>query len=105
MDVHLLALLQQVGQKAEATTRRGWKDLTNGDLVSAAVGAGFTSIITQDRLFGETAAKALKTYPQFSVVVVHLPQKPWQQYQKDFSAAWSKAPIRPTSGLIVHWPS
>jgi predicted nuclease of predicted toxin-antitoxin system len=105
MDVHLLTLLQQFGQEAEATTRRGWKNLTNGELVSAAVGAGFTCIITQDRLFGETAARALKTYPQFAVVVVHLPQKPWQQYRNDFQAAWSKTPIRPVQGQIVHWPS
>src|SRR5438034_6380176 len=104
MDVHLLVLLQQFGLKAEATTRRGWKDLNNRDLVSVAVGAGFTCIITQDRLFGETAARALKTHPQFSVVVVHLPQKPWQQYQKDFDAAWSKTRIEPVPGQIIHWP-
>src|SRR5437764_967798 len=105
MDVHLVALLESFGTRCEATTKRGWKDLTNGDLVSAAVGAGFTCIITQDRLFGETAARALKTFPQFSVVVVHLPQKPWHQYHKDFSTAWSKAAIRPVPGQIMHWPA
>ena len=104
MDVHLLTLLQTFGVQCEATTKRGWKDLNNGDLVSVAVKARFTCIITQDRLFGETAARALKTYPQFSVVVVHLPQKPWQQYHTDFQAAWSKVAIRPVPGQIVHWP-
>ncbi len=104
MDVHLVALLQGLGTKCEATTKRGWKNLTNGDLVSTAVAAGFTCVVTQDRLFGETAARALKTYPKFSVVVVHLPQKPWKEYQKDFEAAWAKTPILPAQGQIVHWP-
>jgi len=105
MDVHLVALLQGFGAECEATSKRGWNDLTNGDLVSAAVNAGFICIITQDRLFGESAARALKTYPQFSVVVVHLHQKPWQHYHEDFSSAWSKAPIQPIPGQIIHWPS
>jgi len=75
MDVHLLALLQQFGQKTEATTRRGWAALNNGDLVSIAVKEGFTCLLTQDRLFAEAAARALK------------------------------APIQPVPGQILHWPS
>lgn len=104
MDVHLLSLLQEFGIKVEATTRRGWRGLDNGGLVSAAVAAGFRCLLTQDRLFGESAARALKTYPQFAVVVVHLPQRPWREYRQDFSAAWSQSPIRPIPGQIVHWP-
>ena len=105
MDVHLLSLLKEFGSESEATTKRGWGNLSNGELVSAAAAAGFTCLLTQDRLFGQAAAQALKTFPQFSVVVVHLPQRPWQRYQKDFAAAWAKSPIRPIAGQVIHWPS
>ena len=104
MDVHLLALFQQLGVKCEATTRRGWQALNNGDLVSAAVEAGFTCVLTQDRLFGEAAARALKKHPRFSVVVIHLAQLPWKQYHQNFNSAWSKSPIEPVVGKIIHWP-
>ncbi len=105
MDVHLLSLLKGLGVGCEATTRRGWQALDNGDLVSAAVKAGFTCLLTQDRLFGEAAARALRAHPLFSVVVVHVPQRPWERYRQDFDAAWSKSPIRPVAGRIIHWPS
>ena len=105
MDVHLLALLQQFGQKTEATTRRGWAALNNGDLVSMAIQEGFTCLLTQDHLFAEAAARALKTHPKFAVVVVHLPQCPWTQYQEIFRAAWLKSSIVPEPGKVIHWPS
>jgi hypothetical protein len=104
MDVHLLVLLQEFGQKTEATTKRGWGALNNGDLVSAAVKEGFTCLLTQDRLFAEAASRALKAHPNFAVVVVHLPQRPWPQYQESFKAAWLKSPISPTPGKVIHWP-
>ena len=104
MDVHLLVLLQQFGQKAEATTRRGWAALNNGDLVSIAAKEGFTSLLTQDRLFAEAAARALKAHPNFAVVVVHLPQRPWLQYQESFKTTWLKSPISPIPGKVTHWP-
>lgn len=105
MDVHLLPLLKKIGIECEGATRRGWQALDNGDLVSAAVKGGFTCLLTQDRLFGEAAARSLKTHHRFSVVVVHLPQRPWRQYRRDFETAWSKAPIRPLAGKIVRWPA
>ena len=104
MDVHLLSLLRRLGADCEATSRRGWQALANGDLVSAAAKAGFVCLLTQDRLFGEAAARALKSHPRFCVVVVHLPQLPWKRYQHDFESAWSKSPIRPVAGKIIHWP-
>ena len=104
MDVHLLSLLQELGVECEATTRRGWQALNNGDLVSVAVKAGFTCMLTQDRLFGEAAARALKAHPHFSVVVIHLAQFPWKRYRQNFNSAWSKSPIRPLPGKITHWP-
>lgn len=105
MDVHLLSVLRQSGVECEGATRRGWQALDNGDLVSAAVKAGFTCLLTQDRLFGEAAARALKVHPRLAVVVVHLSQRPWKQYHRDFGAAWSKSRILPVAGRIIHWPS
>ncbi len=104
MDVHLIPLLREVGIDCEAATRRGWQGLINGELVKAAVEAGFHCLLTHDRLFAEAAARSLKSNPNFSVVVVHLSQKPWKQYRKDFRAAWEKNPIRPVTGQIVRWP-
>ena len=104
MDIHLLALFQQFGQKTEATTKRGWGALNNGDLVSIAVKEGFACLLTQDRLFAEAAARALKAHPDFSVVVVHLPQCSWPKYQESFKASWLKSPIVPAPGKVTHWP-
>lgn len=104
MDVHLLALLKQLGVDCEATTRRGWQALANGDLVAAAVKGGFTCLLTQDRLFGEAAGRALRAQPGFCVVVVRLQQLPWKKYRETFGSAWSKSPIQPRAGKIVHWP-
>lgn len=105
MDVHLLSLLRQFGVACEGATRRGWQSLDNGDLVAAAVRAGFTCLLTQDRLFGEAAARALKSHPRFSVVVVHLPQRPWKRYRGDFESAWTKSAIRPVAGKVTRWPA
>jgi hypothetical protein len=104
IDVHLIGLLKEHGINAETAAMRGWKAFDNGTLVSAAVSAGFTALITKDQLFAESAAKALKKFPEFAVVVVHLPQRPWAQYKKDFFLAWSQCRITPLSGKIIHWP-
>ena len=105
MDVHLLSLLAELGVQSDAATRRGWGMLDNGRLVSAAAGAGFTCILTQDRLFGRSAASALNSFPSFSVVVVHLPQGPWREYGERFRSAWAASPISPIPGQVSHWPS
>jgi hypothetical protein len=60
MDVHLLDVLRGLGVAAETAKRRGWQALKNGDLVTVAVQSGFTCILTQDRLFAESAASSLK---------------------------------------------
>ena len=104
MDVHLLSLLREFGVESEAATRRGWGALDNGELVSAAAEGGFTCLLTQDRLFGESAVHALKAYPNFSVVVVRLRQKPWREYQEQFRLAWAATPIQPVPGQTLHWP-
>ncbi len=104
IDVHLLTLLREFGVKAEAATRKGWGALDNGQLVSVAAEAGFSCLLTQDRLFGESAANALKAYPKFCVVVVRLPQKAWREYREQFRRAWAASPIQPVPGQTLQWP-
>ena len=104
MDVHLAALLAERGVRCDTATNRGWKALANGALVSAAVRAGFGCLLTREQLFGESASRALKLFPQFAVVIIDLPQKRWQQYRDLFAEAWTRAPIDPVPGRLVHWP-
>lgn len=105
MDVHLAPLLKELGMECDTASARGWQKLINGELVKIAVESGFTCLLTHDRLFGETAARALKSNRNFSVVVIHLPQKPWKLYQEDFRSAWIINPIKTIPGKILHWPT
>ena len=82
MDVHLVTPLSESGIRCESASMRGWKALANGALVTEAVNAGFSCLLTRDGLFGESAAKALKQFPQFAVVPVTLPQEPWSRYRR-----------------------
>jgi hypothetical protein len=104
MDVHLVQALNDLGVACDTAANRGWKALSNGDLVSAAVAAGFTCLLTRDQLFGESAARALKRFSTFGVVVVDLPQQRWQAHQEHFVAAWSVSPIEPVAGTLIRWP-
>jgi len=67
MDVHLISDLAGFQTSCDTAGKRGWKPLSNGDLVRAAVGAGFSCLLTRDQLFGESASRGLKSYPQFAV--------------------------------------
>ena len=82
----------------------GWKALSNGDLVAAAVAGAFECLLTRNQLSGESAAHALGAFPQFAVVVVNLPQQPSQQYRDRFLAAWAESPIRPIGGRLIRCP-
>jgi hypothetical protein len=104
MDVHLLAVLTEFGIPCDTAGNRGWKALSNGELVTAAVKAGFQCMLTRDRLFGESASRALKSFPQFAVVVVDIPQQRWQQYRERFVEMWAERPIEPVAGQLIHWP-
>ena len=77
MDVHLVSVLTSFQISCDTAGRRGWKSLSNGELVSVATNAGFNCLLTRDRLFGEFASHALKQFPGFAVVVVNVPQRPW----------------------------
>jgi hypothetical protein len=47
VDVSLERLLKAKGILAENTISRGWRELTNGNLVAAAVHSGFTCLINE----------------------------------------------------------
>jgi len=73
MDVHLASVLTGFKIACDTAGKRGWRALSNGDLVSAAVGAGFRCLLTRDQLFGESASHALRLFPEFAVMVVNVP--------------------------------
>ena len=105
MPVQLVALLQDLAIEADTAAGRGWNALSNGSLVSAAARAKFTVLLTRDRLFGEAAAAALRTYPDFCVVRVTLPQLRAAAFMQAFRAAWQQAPITPAPGRLIEWPA
>ena len=104
MEVKLRVVLSGFGIRSETAAHRGWRTLRNGNLVEAAVGAGFECVLTHDSLFGESAAKALKEFSGFAVVVVTLPQRPWPIYRDAFLQNWDGGPIVPVADRIVYWP-
>jgi hypothetical protein len=92
MDVHLIEILNGLGVNSDT------------DLVAKAAAAGFTCLLTRDRRFGESAARALRAFPSFAVVVVVLPQVDSEMHLKQLRAAWSSQPIEPAAGRLIHWP-
>ena len=104
MDVHLVPVLTSLGVPCDSAGNRGWKALSNGNLVKAAVDAGFRCLLTRDRLFGESASRALRLLPQFAVVVVNIPQRRWPEYREQFVARWTERPIEPVAGFLIDWP-
>lgn len=104
MDVHLVDVLAQFDIHSDTAANRGWKALSNGDLVAASFKAGFRCLLTRDQLFGESASRALKSYPEFAVVVVMIPQQRWPHYRERFLEAWTAFPIQPVPGHLTHWP-
>jgi hypothetical protein len=104
MDVHLASVLTGFGIRCDTAGNRGWKALSDGDLVRAAVDAGFRCLLTRDRLFGESASLTLKLFPQFAVVVVNIPQRRWPEYRERFVARWAELPIDPIPGRLIDWP-
>lgn len=105
IDVHVVAILAEFGITSDTAANRGWKGLSNGQLIGAAVADGFECLLTRDQLFEESAAKALKLHQNFAVVLVRLPQQRWPVYREQFLAAWSVSPIVPQPGCVVQWPT
>ena len=100
----LLKKLQTLGIKAETTVYRGWRNLGNGKLAEAAFSAGFKVILTRDRLFGESAGKALKKFPELAIVVLNIPQSKEANFLQAFEDSWNKLPIQPVHGSLIEWP-
>ena len=104
MPRQLKPLLADLGIAAETASARGWGILVNGDLLEAAEVAGFSCLLTRDRLFGESASRHLKKYPSFAIVVVLLPQVRAPQFLATFKEAWENIPIVPVPGQVQIWP-
>jgi hypothetical protein len=105
MPVQLVALLGELGIEADSAIARGWNTLSNGSLVSTAVVAKFTALLTRDRLFAESAAQTLKVHNGFCIVRVTLPQLRASHFLPAFRAAWQTAQIIPSAGRIIEWPA
>ena len=105
MPVQLVALLGELGIEADSAVACAWNTLSNGALVSAAVTAKFTALLTRDRLFGESAAQALEVYSKFGIVRVTLPQLRANQFLTAFRAAWQTARIVQAPGQMIEWPA
>ena len=101
---HLIQTLRELGVSCDTAANRGWKALSNGELVSAAAATGFTCLLTRYHLFGESAARALETFLSFAVVVVDLPQQRWQAHQEQFVTAWGERSIEPAAGTCFSCP-
>ena len=103
LDIHLVDLLRRFRIECDTAENRGWKALRNGELVAAAVNAGFHTLLTKDQLFAESASRAWRLFPSLSVVIVKLPQLPSGRYLASFEAEWTASPIQPQPGKIVVW--
>ena len=100
----LVFLLQEFGIEAVTAQTKGWGGLSNGALLEAASSAGFSCVLTRDRLFGESAARALKKFPAVSVVVINLPQLRERHFLEAFRAAWHTTPALLVPGRVTSWP-
>lgn len=87
-----------------ATARsRGWAQKTNGELVEVVAIAGFSCILTRDKKFQESVARALKKHPSLCIVLLTLAQAPSRIYLESFSKLWIVKPIVPISGQLILW--
>ena len=66
--------------------------------------SGFRAILTRDRLFGESAARALKAFPDVAFVILLLPQSREGTYLVEFENRWQGGPIQPIAGAVIAWP-
>lgn len=104
IPLSIVDLLKKFDVTAKPSEKRGWRELENGDLITAAVGAGFSCLLTKDKRFSRSASKTLKKYVTFSVVIVEVPQVREALYLAAFEAAWMKTPIKPKPGKCISWP-
>jgi hypothetical protein len=105
VDVHLVSVLREWDIPCDTAAKRGWKDLSNGELVATASAQGFRCLLTRDQLFGESASRALNSFPDFAVVVITLSQQRWPEYRQQFLEAWAASSIQPVAGSLIRWPA
>ena len=105
LDIRICQLLSEFGIESQTAESRGWKHLLNGQLVSVAVAAGFTCLLTRDQLFAESASRALKHFPQFAIVLIEIKQRKRTEYLAQFRTAWAREPIAPMPGASIRWPN
>ena len=104
MPLPLQTALRDLGIPSSGAAQHGWGTLSNGRLVEAAVAKGFDCLLTRDRLFDQSAASSLKTFPTFAVVLITLPQRKADFFLEAFRDAWEHAPISPMPGVLISWP-
>jgi predicted nuclease of predicted toxin-antitoxin system len=104
IPTQLVLTLKDLGVEAASAASRGWKQLTNGNLVEAANNAGFSTILTRDRRFQQSASGTLKRFSAMALVVVVLPQAPARDFLRVFESSWAAKPIRPMAGQVITWP-
>jgi predicted nuclease of predicted toxin-antitoxin system len=100
-----IGVLAEFGVDAGHSTRRGWGHLKNGEFVEAAVAAGFDCVLTRDRQFAESATKALRRFPAFSVVLLGFPQLRKEAFVLALRAALVADPLHPEPGSMQVWPT
>ena len=104
IDLRVVDLLAALGQPAESAISQGWRELRNGHLLKKAVENNYSSLLTRDKLFHESAKKVFEHNPNFSIVLIDLPQAKYPQYLESFKMSWNTNPIKPVSGKCIIWP-
>jgi predicted nuclease of predicted toxin-antitoxin system len=104
LDIRIRDVLAEFGVESRTAESLGWKQFSNGQLTLMAATNGFTCLLTRDQLFSESAARALKQFPSFAIVVVQLRQQKWPGYCEQFRQAWARSAITPVPGKTVTWP-
>ena len=100
----LVVLLEEFGIESATAQSRGWGALSNGALVEVAATGGFSCLLTRDRSLSQTAARALKRFSGFAVILVTLPQLRERKFLEAFRSAWQKDMIAPVGGRVISWP-
>ena len=105
LPTQLAKFLKSAGIDCSWTSAEGWQNLSNGELVKAAVASGYTCLLTNDRQFANSAGNALTKNPGFSVVEIELLQAPKHEFIKKFETAWNQKNITPEPAKVIKWPN
>ena len=101
----LFRIFKKYGIDCQSAEFAGVSGMKNGVLTRRIAELGFSCILTQDRLFAQDAALALREFPHLAVVVIQLSQVPARTYLIRFEELLQREPIVPQAGLVVFWPS